>query len=257
MDVQEIITVENNLIEKKYWSENWKNLRLPAKFLYYDYSRKIITQKIGKHVSSDYKSFVEIGGCPGRWADYFCHRYKIRTDSIDYDERNIETIKKNYKLLDIEGKALLADITKDVSSLDKYDIVLSDGLVEHFRDFAKVFENHVKLLNNDGLLIVAVPNIKQSFFYNFFSRFYKELYMGFRDVSKEDLEQAAQKNGLKILYSGYLGVFSFGLVNHSTSFFPSKSNALVDLVSMKILKLLRIKRESRIFSPFIYLIAKL
>jgi len=40
----------------------------------------------------------------------------------------------------------------------KFDIVASFGFIEHFTNWVEILESHISLLNNNGYLIVEVPN---------------------------------------------------------------------------------------------------
>lgn len=248
----------NNLTKKEFWSEGWKKIKLPARFFYGNYSHVVISDLIDQHVEGNvYEKFLEIGGCPGRWADYFFAKFEMECDSMDYDQNNIDITNKNYKLIGIKGRAFLGDITKVDIPNKKYDVVLSDGLIEHFVDSNEVFNNHVKYLNKNGLLIVGVPNIKNSCFYNFFAKRDKIGYAGYRHVSREELISYARKNDLKILYCDYIGVFNIGLVHSYTlNFLIAKLFVLISMISDILFKLLRVKKESKLFSPYIYIIAK-
>ncbi len=249
--------MKNNLTEKDFWSENWKKLNLPARF-FNDYSHEILSRKIDKYIKPEYKSFLEVGGCPGRWAEYFFTRHSMKCDSMDYDENNIAITKRNYEMLGIQGDVFFGDIISNNTVPEKlYDVVLSDGLVEHFTDSSEVFKNHVKYLKKEGLLIVGVPNIKKSWFYDYFSQYDKESYVGYRHVSKEELLEHARKNNLDVLYCDFIGVFNIGLINTSSlnSLFQ-KVFIINHLFFQFIFRCLNIVKESKVFSPYIYLIAK-
>jgi SAM-dependent methyltransferase len=248
----------NNLTKKEFWSDGWKNIHLPARFFYADFSHIVLDKLISKYIDPSVKSFLEIGGCPGRWADYFFTRHAMICDSMDYDENNIKILEKNYKLLGIKGNVFLGDITNtEVHSGGKYDIVLSDGLLEHFIDSKKVFENHLKYLKKNGVLIIGVPNIKKSWIYNYFARFDKEGYAGYRHVDAIELERYAREYKLEILYCGYVGVFNIG-VAHTKELSPllGKFFTTIYILSSFLLNILKIKKETNLFSPYIYLIAK-
>lgn len=247
----------NNLTRKEFWSTGWRNTKLPAIY-FNDYPHKIVYALLEKYVSKRYKNFLEIGGCPGRWASFFSSKFGLICDSMDYTDENIEIIRKNYKAIGIQGRVFFGDITEHDSALkEKYDIVFSDGLVEHFVDSREVFRNHVEYLNKGGLLIISVPNIKKSKFYDFFSRFDRESYDGYRDVSRDELTQLALENNLEVLYCGFSGVFNLGLVNmNGQSFVVRKLFVLVAMIVSSIVSILRIRKESSSFSPYIYLIAK-
>ena len=250
----------NNLTKKEFWSKNWRGIKLPARYFYDNYARKTISSLIKKYVCKDYSSFLEIGGCPGRWSDYFFSKFKMVCDSMDYDENNIKIIKENYRILKIKGESFLGDITKTPKKerIESYDIVLSDGLIEHFIDSEQVFNNHVNFLKKKGILIVGVPNIKKSWFYNHLALWIdKKSHIGYRHISKEELIKHSKKNNLQVLFCDYIGVFNLGVVHSKKmNFFLAKSFVLISLISDFLLKLLNVKKETKTFSPAIYLIAK-
>ena len=78
---------KSKLTTKKYWSEFFKETKLPTK-LFNDYVNQIINKKIGKYIRKNYKTFIEIGGCPGRWSHFFYSKYKFQADSLEYDKIN-------------------------------------------------------------------------------------------------------------------------------------------------------------------------
>ncbi len=250
---------KNELTTQEFWKNNWKNLNLPARHFTDNYSHIIIDRLFSRYISNRYKNFLEIGGCPGRWADYFYHKFNLICDSMDYDEYNVKLTKLNYELLKIKGKVFQGDITKieerDVKK--KYDIVFSDGLIEHFLDSSLVVENHTRFLDSQGLLIMGVPNIKKSWFYNFWAKKDSVAYQGYRHVSRKELRKYALDNGLEILFCDYVGVFNIGLV-HSfrLHWLTQKMFIIIDVVGGWFLKTLRIKKESPTFSPYIFLIAR-
>ncbi len=248
----------NNLTSKEFWNTGWKSISIPARYSYDNYSNIVISDLFKKYISRHYKTFLEIGGCPGRWADYFFNVFGMECDSMDYTFENLEVIKKNYKVLGIKGDAIFGDITRsEVWVEKKYDIVLSDGLIEHFINSDDVFRNHIRYLKEGGLLVVGVPNIKKSWFYNFFSKFDMKSYRGYRHIDRQELIKYAKDNGMEILYCSYAGVFNFGLINtERSSWFFKKITTLIYLLSSKFLKITGIKKESSIFSPYIYLIAR-
>lgn len=247
----------NKLTEQKYWRDSWKKIKLPARYFYENYSHIIISDLIDKFISPEYKTFLEIGGCPGRWADYFYTKHRMVCDSMDYDEDNVKLTQENYKILGIEGKAFVDDIThENINPLKKYDVVLSDGLVEHFIDSREIFKNHLKYLKKEGLLIIGVPNIKRSWFYDYFSK-NASGYSGYRHVSIEELKEYTINNNLSILFCGYIGVFNPGLVNTGNfNFLMKNAFTVVDIFSSFFMGALKIRKESSILSPYIFLIAK-
>lgn len=248
------------LTKKEYWETGWKNMQLPASFLD-DYSHRVISKKFletirGLNIKPE--KIIELGGCPGRWPDFFSKNFSCVCDALDYGENNCEITRKNFELLGISGNIYNQDLFDNTLAKESYDVVISDGLVEHFETMGEVFGKHCELVKKGGLLIVGVPNIKQSSFYDYFAKKDPVGYAGYRAVEKKELIDAAVKYGLKIKFCGYLGVINLGLVGwgfvknkyakHAVSYFLEAVN--------RILKIIRIKKESKIFSPYIYLIAR-
>ncbi|MDH3237692.1 MAG: class I SAM-dependent methyltransferase [Deltaproteobacteria bacterium] len=249
----------NSLSQKEYGSGLWRDIPLPARYFYANYAHQVIDRLISRFVSLGYSSFLEIGGCPGRWADYFYTRHHFQQcDSLDYDANNAKIIQENYQLLGIPGKAIVMDAESEIYRPEyEYDVVLSDGLVEHFRDFGTVFHNHVKSLKKNGLLIICVPNIKKSWFYDYFAKKDAIGYTGYRHVDKDELIKQAKDNRLEVLFCGYAGVFNIGLVHsNALSNALAKLFVVTNLILDIIFKKFRVKKESKTFSPYIYLIAK-
>ncbi len=249
---------KNELTSKDFWSNSWKKVSLPVQYSYREYAYQTIDKTISAYLKKDYKTFLEIGGCPGRWADYFFHKFNLVSDSMDYDENNIKITKQNYKLLKIKGRAFLGDITKkNKKNYQKYDVVLSDGLLEHFINSQDVFDNHLTYLRRGGLLIMGVPNIKKSWLYNHFAKKDQIAYNGYRHISRKELYHHAQRNNLKILFCNYIGVFNIGVVHsYKLSFITQKIFVGVNLLANFLLKMFKIKKETKIFSPYIYIIAR-
>jgi SAM-dependent methyltransferase len=64
------------------------------------------------------------------------------------------------QLHDVPGEVYTADITsgRDLPART-YDVVMSIGVIEHFRDPADVVQRHINLLKPGGTLILQVPNL--------------------------------------------------------------------------------------------------
>jgi len=258
-----IIFLSMELSSKKYWEDNWRDLKLPAKYLK-DYSHEIFAKKIKKIFQKEnfrLKNFIEIGGCPGRWADFFNTNFGAICDVIDYEKRGCALTRKNFKFLGIKGEIYNQDIFHNSLKKESYDVVLSSGLIEHFTKLKPIFEKHYELLKKKGILIISVPNLKTSTFYDFFATKHKKSYSNYRAVSKNALWQLAKNKKMKILFCDYLGVINLGIVKRTiliNNFFK-KIRRIFDYFFSGLdclIALSHIKKESATFSPNIFLIAK-
>lgn len=249
------------LTKKEYWESSWKNIQLPAIFLS-DYSHEIISKKflkVIKDLNVSPKKIIELGGCPGRWSDFFSKKFSCRCDVLEYGENNCKITEKNYKLLGINGTIFNQDLFDNTIEKESYDVVISDGLVEHFDELEVVFGKHVELVKKGGMLIIGVPNIKQAPIYNYFAKKDEKGYGGYRIIEKEEFMRVATNFGLKIEFCDYLGVFNPGLV--SWEFIRNKYVGVAIgyffAILDRMLKIVKIRKESRFLSPYIYLICKI
>lgn len=66
------------------------------------------------------------------------------------------------KLNRMEGRSLplvQGDMFRQPFADESFDIVLSEGVIEHFDDWPKILKEAVRLLKSGGQLVTAVPNI--------------------------------------------------------------------------------------------------
>lgn len=248
------------LTSKEYWENSWNGIPLPAGYLN-DYSHGIIAEKIIDILKKDnikIESMIELGGCPGRWSDFFNTHFYCKCDIIDYGENNCRITEKNYKLLGIKGEIFNKDVFSVEKEMKHYDVVISDGLIEHFTELEPIFKKHLDFLNKKGILIIGVPNIKQSCFYDYFARKDYESYKGYRIVNKEDLIKEARKYNVEIKFCDYLGVVNFGLIHWNfirIKFIKRSFDYLMQFLNSFLL-VTKIKKETKLFSPYIFLICK-
>jgi 2-polyprenyl-3-methyl-5-hydroxy-6-metoxy-1,4-benzoquinol methylase len=119
---------------------------------------------------------------------------------VDSNKEAIEISKKLFENSDLDVKYL----RRDVLSLDlneKFDIVHSEGLNEHFYgdDRMAIFKKHVDLCKKEGFIIIFVPY--ESVQYTLFKWCYLGLNKWVYDeepFSKQELHELCEQFGLKI-----------------------------------------------------------
>ncbi len=245
--------------DKKYWKKNWKNLKLPARFGN-QYSRRVISSKILNIIKENKISIfttIELGGCPGKWAEFFNRKFEAFSDIIEYEKHSAKITEKNFKLLKIKGKVYNEDAFKNTAPKNYYDIVISSGLVEHFDKLDLIFKKHIELARPGGLVIISVPNLENNTFYSRHIDTEKSLKIQ-RPIDILELKKATKDNNLKVFYLGYLGVLNYGLTGPDKRIddFKSKLKTLFYISVEKLLRVFSIKRETKFYSPNIYLIAQ-
>lgn len=90
---------------------------------------------------------------------------------------------------------ILSDIFS-LHFLPIFDLVYSDGLIEHFADKSAILTSHIQALKASGHLLLFVPN--NSLFFRMLTRFGPD--MGYEErYTVRTLRQLCQKHGLRVL----------------------------------------------------------
>lgn len=103
--------------------------------------------------------FLEVGCHPGRYLWYFRKYFDYRVAGIEYAPRACERTRQTLAHRDIPADVIQADLfTYRIDDADRYDVVASFGVVEHFVDIVPPLQAHVNLLKPGGYLVITTPN---------------------------------------------------------------------------------------------------
>ena len=246
------ITIMNKeLTSKKYWSKYWKSkpkidgLIIEKDFLFHDVLNKYVPKK-------QKINFLEIGGFPGQWAIFFAKYWGADCTLLDryIDQETIEVLSRDNEVKNIN--VIEGDLF-DLSVNRKFDVVMSAGFIEHFSDVAGVIDKHIDYLEPDGTLILTVPNLlglngllqkivdRETYDTHFLETMYDQ-----------NLKKIVSSRNLDIQYISYHSKFGVWLEDISNK--PRWVRRLVYLTN--IIGKLLVRFESRMFSPYLILIAK-
>ncbi len=139
------------------WTNFWNNSR-PEKITTASWSKKRIISVIDPYLEKG-KRILDAGCGSGFFSKYFCDRGMVVT-ALDFSDGALVMAKN---MTQGRAKIVKADLTSEkiVESLgEKFDVVFSDGLLEHFSDITQdtIMKNFSLLLNRTGTLITFVPN---------------------------------------------------------------------------------------------------
>ena len=102
-------------------------------------------QLIDHNQNKEPDSLIEIGGYPGRYITYVASKYQLSPTSLDFNSDK-STIEKSFELFGIDDYDIIqADFLKHVPN-NRYDVVFSNGFIEHFQDFPAVMDKHVSYM---------------------------------------------------------------------------------------------------------------
>jgi 2-polyprenyl-3-methyl-5-hydroxy-6-metoxy-1,4-benzoquinol methylase len=157
---------ENELTSESFWTGVW-GAHPPRRRR--SWLRQRLKQLAARHSDRMFAKFVEITGSPaGDLLEIGCapgatleeiHRAcpQLRLHGIDYSESGLEMARRRLNELQIEatlhcGDAFHAQLPQ------RYDIVLSTGVIEHFIDPVPIIKCHARLAKPLGHVVVTVPN---------------------------------------------------------------------------------------------------
>lgn len=103
-----------------------------------------------------HRTCLEVGCYPGRFLRYFHDRFDLALSGLEYVEwcavRCEELLSQAHCPCTVHHGDLFSWETNE-----RWDVVSSFGLIEHFEDTRDVIENHARLLAPEGLLVITFP----------------------------------------------------------------------------------------------------
>jgi SAM-dependent methyltransferase len=152
---------------KSHWSKRALKRLLGPRFLAYmsSYDDYLIWDGIyRRYMPRPGSTVVEIGSAPGEHLAKLSETFGLVPFGIEYSEEGVEV---NRALFSARGlnpdNVVPLDFFSDeclTRYRDHFDVVVSRGFIEHFKDAASVVDRHIDLLKPGGLLIVTIPNLR-------------------------------------------------------------------------------------------------
>lgn len=107
--------------------------------------------KPGMHV-------LEIGFAPGKMLAWVAKILQAKVAGIDYSEVGFAQARRLFDALHIDADLRREDVFANTFAPRSFDVVYSDGLIEHFDDPREIVHRHLLLLKPGGLALMSVPN---------------------------------------------------------------------------------------------------
>ncbi len=156
---------------------------------------------------------LELGAATGFLSRWLLNQYGGRATLVDKSEEAFNSFSL-IKDTVVKNISYLREDIFDLSLDQKYDIVGSFGLIEHFMDKTSIIEQHKKYVAEDGVIIISVPT--DTVLTRVFMEMHPELNLGYRELLKEsELINILENGGLKVRQSlssnGYVYDFTVAI----------------------------------------------
>jgi SAM-dependent methyltransferase len=161
-------------------------------------------------------SVVEVGSAPGERLIQLNRRFGLTPYGIEYSPVGVALNREVFADHGIDpGNVIEADfLAPDVHERyrEAFDVVVSNGFIEHFTDVGAIVERHLGLLKPGGRLVVVIPNLLGVNFLLTWLFRRDVLPMHNLDIMRRGTFAALfDDRKLERLFCGYYGTFSFYL----------------------------------------------
>ncbi|MCX7987690.1 MAG: class I SAM-dependent methyltransferase [Bacteroidales bacterium] len=238
------------LTDKKFWENYWlskKNIfkLIPRNFIFSD----LFSDIIRKH---NPKTAIEIGGFPGLHSIFLYKYFQIKPTLLDIVV--IPSIVDKLCQINNIPHATIACYEADFfdnNPSQQYDLVFSNGFIEHFTDTEKVIQQHIQYLNQGGTLLITLPNFKS--LNGWFQRvFDPENYRkhNIQCMDKKLLERICENLQLHEVNVFYYGYFSIWIEEKAQKKLLARLTRLILFYPLKLFFRLT-KINTKYFAPYL------
>jgi cyclopropane fatty-acyl-phospholipid synthase-like methyltransferase len=205
MNNWDIIWLKNNISPSKIDENIWKM-----------YHNKVF--KVYKKFLNNFKiknpKIIELGCGSGELTARIIKNYGGVATLIDNSKEALFLSSKVFKKYGLKAKFLRKDLFR-FKPQEKFDIVHSEGLIEHFLGDKqkKIIEVHKNCVKKDGLIIITVP--RPVWYYKIVKWILEKINkwpFGFeKAMNKYELKEVLEDGGLKVLEILHYSRYSFAL----------------------------------------------
>lgn len=256
-----------NLTNSSFWDECYAGREL-IPFNDTDYKKlvSIQTVKILEGLQIDHKKVCELGGGDAQMLTYLARKYPSTQFSIlDYSERGCQLAAARATKEAVSLGICQADVFAPPSDqLERFDIVLSQGVVEHFTDLPRVLAAKRALLTTGGKMFTSIPNFSSPVYAWLCKKWSPSVWEDHVPHTLQNFIDSHEQANMRILKAGYIGTVEFGMLSMAMVA-PEKKSSLDRLAYLYLTRLSKLIHliehkgikipSSRIFSPFIYVIS--
>lgn len=202
-----------------YWDNNWSNVEFPKPFdendQNFDNYVNLQLHAFFKNFLKDRKNFsvLEIGCANSIWPIYFHQYFNADVYGLDYSEVGCEKSRDLLKHYNVPGEIYCADLFSPPSELlQKFDLVVSFGVVEHFEETAHCLKSCAAFVKPGGLLLTLIPNMPSiiGLIQKFVDRVIYDIHM---PLTKKKFIHAHKKAALILENCNYFMSMNLSVVN--------------------------------------------
>jgi 2-polyprenyl-3-methyl-5-hydroxy-6-metoxy-1,4-benzoquinol methylase len=159
----------------------------------------VMIENLLNKINIENSRILELGAATGFLTRFLIAKYNCSGVLIDKNEESYHAYLKSCQGMDVRDaiEYYVEDVFK-FKSKEKYDLVCSFGLIEHFYDKQKIMNVHKKFVKPGGIIMILVP--LDTPLTRVFYEVHQELNPGYRELlNKEEFCEILVQSGLKII----------------------------------------------------------
>ena len=159
---------------------------------------------------------LEIGSAPGTHLIELNRRFGYEPFGVEYTSSGAETNRALFSANGLKAENVFeADVFSDrflKQFPESFDVVLSHGFIEHFKDLDAVVGTHLALLKPGGTLVIGVPNFR-GIYYPWYLLFRRSVlsWHNFEAMRFRTFKRLFDPARLRTKYCGSYGTFSLNM----------------------------------------------
>jgi 2-polyprenyl-3-methyl-5-hydroxy-6-metoxy-1,4-benzoquinol methylase len=206
---------------KQYWDKAWGTYDIPKGVNpqnkdianYVNQSFHNYFTNLFSNVTTQGKKILEIGCARSEWLPYFSKEFGFNVTGIDYSEIGCKQAMQILSNDGVRGEIVYADFFSPPESMLKaFDVVVSFGVLEHFKDTTDCVLAFSRFLKAAGLLITNIPNLcgLNGLIQKMINRSIFDIHV---PLDKKSIVRLHQINELRIISCDYFLFINLGVLN--------------------------------------------
>jgi SAM-dependent methyltransferase len=203
-----------DLATREYWDDCWRaEVALPREIHAFKNPAEGRLARMLRQRLPRGGRLLEIGCAASAWMPFFAKELYCDLWGVDYSAAGLDLARRNLELLGLEAKLVLGDFLDARLPPGAFDVIFTDGLIEHYRDPSPIFRRCAELLRPGGIQVTVIPNLRGM--YGAAQRLLdREVYDVHVAFSPEDLDRIQKDAGLvPLVATRPFGVFCLGVLN--------------------------------------------